>query len=83
MQMQTQTQFLTRRRAVADQVVERLASDAVFRQAMIADPKGALDGAGFAAEMAEGDAWESDVARAVPCPYSCWSTRCTSLWSLG
>lgn len=80
--MQIQNQFLTHRRAVADQVVERMAADSSFRAAMASNPEAALHDAGFAGQMAESDAWEADVSRAQPCPYSCWNTTCTSMFSV-
>lgn len=79
--MQMQTQFLTHRRAVANQVVERLTQDSRFRLAMESNPHAAMEEAGFAAQIAESDPWEADVGRAQPCPYSCWNTTCTSMFS--
>lgn len=82
MSMQTQTQFAAARRHLADQVLERMAQDPGFQQAMTHRPEEALSEAGFAAQLAESDAWEGELSAARPCPYSCWATRCTSLWSL-
>ena len=78
-----QTQFLTERRAVTDRLAEALLANPAFRRAMEQDPEQALLEAGAYDELLAPGTAGAEVMRAQPCPYSCWNTTCTSMFSTG
>lgn len=75
-------QFITDRRVVADQLATRILNDIAFRNAMAHDPKAALQAAGFADPLSAPAAAGPESMSAQKCPYSCWNTTCTSMFSV-
>lgn len=78
-----QTQFLTQRRAVTERLADQLLADPAFRRAMELDPDAALADAGYYDDLLAPGTAGPEVMRAQPCPYSCWNTTCTSMFSTG
>lgn len=64
-----------RGREVAHEVIDRIASDPAFCQAMKDDPAAALESAGYMHQVESADA-DVEGFQKRQCPYSCWSTKC-------
>jgi len=78
-----QTQFITQRRSITDQLADRIVADPAFLRAMEQDPDTALADAGYYDDLLAPGIAGPEVLRAQPCPYSCWNTTCTSMFSTG
>lgn len=62
-------------RAIAKTIVDRIAKDPDFREAVLVDPAGALERAGFEEQLAQ-IAWPATGA-AVDCTTTCGYRSCT------
>ncbi len=78
-----QTQTLTHRRAMTDRLADQLLADPNFRRAMALDPEAALANAGAYDDLLAPGSAGPETMQAQPCPYSCWNTTCTSMFSTG